>query len=694
MLSKTGRKIRKDSFEAHNDMTKIKDYLEDLYINRELSTNEIPDVMAREYGISITSSKCYNVIRDMGILRGKSEAVSLAARTLDYNVSLLDERMTGIIEGILIGDGTISCNHNTKVGRLSISGQHEEFINYCYKLLISYMPNSPKYTPSDGKKGGTGVWSISTKNHPDFYKIYNKWYVPKKDIPDDIKFTDLMLLLWYLGDGSLSSHEENNSITLYFSTNSFSRDKIEHNLVPKFEEIGIYTSRITKDNRLFIKSDSIVKLLQYMGKCPVDCYSYKFDIDSWRFNTSMKEASKRLDLDYYKLCNWVKTGIVEHSRSPGGKKVVFTEKEFNELKRRLDYGELSRIKGKKAIRNKNKSISDINILKGAGETDEEYINRIVDIFIQKGFPYKDYSQEQKQKKWVRLRASQYIIPEINIIKWRREGLPLADSFHPHIYDLNRKGKLSPYNLFNNKDMLRECLVKNHITNGAMTSAKLLSSVCCDARSPRLNNFSPSLSRDLYNYYCNDKDRVIDPCAGFSGRMIGASVSKRCVSYVGIDPSLRTYKGLLETKEFLNVVNPLFSTNIEHGGAENVLEKYRDDYFNFCFTSPPYFDLEEYDIANTQSYIKFSTYDQWKVNFLGKTLSELYRVLIGGSFCVINIGKSGRYDIPHDTIEIAKDIGFTLVENKFISFPVYGFVDSEGDRLEPLLIFQKPIIKSV
>lgn len=689
LKSKTGRKIRKDSFEAQHDMGRVLFYLKHFYVDLQLSTNQIPLEMEKEYGIKITSGKCFSLIKDMGILRGKSESISLATSTLDYDKSFLDDQMTGIIEGILIGDGTISCNENTKVGRLSIGGCHEEFIRYCHRLLSPYRPSYPKYNKGDGRKGGKGIWSTTTKFHPDFYKIYKKWYVPKKDVPRDIQLTDLMVLLWYLGDGSLSARGDGNSLSLYFSTNSFSKESIEENLVSGLKQTGIETSRITKDNRLFIKTNSIVPLLTYMGgKSPVKCYSYKFDVDQWRLKKTMKEVSKGLLVDYGKLANWVKTGIVEHSRSPGGKKVLFSEQEFNELRRQLDCGELSREKGKRAIR-KSHVVNEGVILKKHGEDEGVYLERMAKEFINRGFPYKDYTEAEKQKKWTRLKACQYVVPDTDIIKWRKHGLPLADSFHPHIYELNRKRKISPYSLFNNIDILKQCLKNNNAKNGTMTSPKLLSSVCSDVRSPRLNNFSPSLARDIYNYYCLDGYNVIDPCAGFSGRLLGASVSKRNLKYTGIDPSIRTYGGLVKTKEFLNIVNPTFNCNIDNGCAEDVLEQYRDEYFDFCFTSPPYFDTEEYDTEKNQSYLKFNSYDAWKKCFITKIVDELYRILKPNRMCVINIGKFGKYDIAIDLLSIASTIGFELVEKKNISFPIYGFVKSDRkDRLESMLVFSK------
>ena len=145
-----------------------------LYVDSQLSTTQIPEELKKSHGIEITQSKCYGILKEMGVLRSISEAVSIASSDLDYSISHLDERMTGIIEGMLIGDGTIACNENTKVGRLSISGCHKEFISYCRRLLKEYSPCEPVYSEARGPKGGSGMWITRTKFHPDFYSIHRK----------------------------------------------------------------------------------------------------------------------------------------------------------------------------------------------------------------------------------------------------------------------------------------------------------------------------------------------------------------------------------------------------------------------------------------------------------------------------------------------------------------------------------------
>jgi len=691
LVSKTGRKKRKDSFEAQHDMKMVKKILQELYVDKQLSTTKIPIVLLEKYNIKISDLKCFYILQDMGILRDKSESVSIARSAFDYKQSLLTRNLIDIIDGLVIGDASIGLSNNNKTARLSISGKYKEFIVYCRGLVESFKPSEVKYY--NGEKG-EGTWSFYTKFHPDLGKMYFRWYNNGiKDVPPDINLSPITILLWYLGDGSISAINGDHSRSLKFSTNSFSREAIENILVKKMLELGIEASRVDKSNQLFIKTSSIVSLINYIGKNPpVKCYSYKFDIEEWRLKKSMKNASRELDVKYNRLANWVKSGSVRHSRSPGGKKVLFSNEEFNELKDRLNKGELSRDKGKRAAIKPiaiNAPFSNHEFTRKSDEPEGEFFDRIADICHKRGFPYKIYNQEKKEKLWTRLRNSQYIIPEGEIIKWRTNELSLADSFHPYLFDMNCKNKISPLSLFNNKDELINCLQQYLKIGGILTWAGVSHAVCRSYQSKRVNNFSPAFAKDIYNYYCDDGYKVLDFCAGFSGRLLGASATRyKDIQYIGIDPNIDTFNGLIETKKFLHKIRPDFKCNIIDECAEDCLIDYRSELFDFIFTSPPYFDKEVYSRFNNQSSIRYPIYSAWLKCFLKTVLKEAYRVLKKGRKCVINIGKADRHDIPNDLIEIAEEIGFKNIEQKYIEFGNYRFVNGSNTRLEPMIIMEK------
>jgi len=117
---------------------------------------------------------------------------------------------------------------------------------------------------------------------------------------------------------------------------------------------------------------------------------------------------------------------------------------------------------------------------------------------------------------------------------------------------------------------------------------------------------------------------------------------------------------------------------------------RDDSFDFCFTSPPYFDLEHYSTDDTQSFIKYNRYETWRNLFLNTCIKNLYRVLKPGSKLLINIGKTQKHNIPEDCKELCIKAGFNLLETRYISFPTYKYTkSSSAERLEPLFVFEKP-----
>ena len=161
----------------------------------------------------------------------------------------------------------------------------------------------------------------------------------------------------------------------------------------------------------------------------------------------------------------------------------------------------------------------------------------------------------------------------------------------------------------------------------------------------VQEFPPYLARDIYKNYCKDGDKILNPCAGWGGRLIGlASCMWNNIEYWETEPFTKTYDGLVKLKEFLKLGDNYkqFNEPIE----ELELPK---DYFDFVFTSPPYFDTERYSEEETQSYIGNESYEEWRDNFLYVMLDKIvYSMKIGG-VCLLNIGKN-RFPMDTDIKE--------------------------------------------
>lgn len=150
----------------------------------------------------------------------------------------------------------------------------------------------------------------------------------------------------------------------------------------------------------------------------------------------------------------------------------------------------------------------------------------------------------------------------------------------------------------------------------------------------VNEFPPHIARDLYlEYKLTKHSKILDPCSGWGGRMLGASVV--CDSYVGFEPSTKTHKGLIELFRFIKSMNNSFNAEIECIPFED--SNLQDNTFDFAFTSPPYFDTEEYSNEETNSLIKFNTFDKWCEGFYLPMIQKTMNALKKDSSFVLNIG---------------------------------------------------------
>jgi hypothetical protein len=99
-------------------------------------------------------------------------------------------------------------------------------------------------------------------------------------------------------------------------------------------------------------------------------------------------------------------------------------------------------------------------------------------------------------------------------------------------------------------------------------------------------FKPVLAAAIYKEFIGDNNTpvVIDPCAGFGGRLLGFKSIYPNGKYIGIEPNKETYDELVKLSEnFSNI--ELHNCEIEdYTGSKNC---------DLTFTSIPYFDLEDY-----------------------------------------------------------------------------------------------------
>ena len=268
-----------------------------------------------------------------------------------------------------------------------------------------------------------------------------------------------------------------------------------------------------------------------------------------------------------------------------------------------------------------------------------------------------------------------------------DGYNISLLFNPHRLDTStKKSNLSIYQAMNKNLTYRKQLfrfmidVQNKFTTRS-NYYKFVGLGCGGVQ--YVNEFQPYLARDIYKTYCSDGDTILDPCAGWGGRTIGlASCMFKDIKYIATDPSTKTYNGLNELKQFLNLGDNFVYKNIPFEEL-----KIKNNSVDFCFTSPPYFDTEHYSDDEGQSFKKYKTYQEWREGFLYVMLDKIYNSLKVGGVCLLNVGNV-VYPIESDikTWLNKRDIKFRSVNDFRIGG--YGIGKRTGEGGEPFIEFVK------
>ncbi len=149
-------------------------------------------------------------------------------------------------------------------------------------------------------------------------------------------------------------------------------------------------------------------------------------------------------------------------------------------------------------------------------------------------------------------------------------------------------------------------------------------------------FPPNVARDIY---CNAKYkgsqlRILDPCAGWGGRMIGAASVG--AYYEAWEPSTATYNGLIKLGRWLEKFDTGFKFVLHHEPFEDSTIPSKK--FDIALTSPPYYDTEIYSDESTNSLNRYDTFDEWVQGFYHPMIHSAMGSLRGGCSFILNVGE--------------------------------------------------------
>jgi hypothetical protein len=199
--------------------------------------------------------------------------------TLKPKNIILDSIELQQFDGNMLGDGSLI--FKTKgVGnpRYVHNSKYSEYLAWLHQNL-AFMQGRPiwkrDYFDKRTEKVYSCYWSASL-TFPEFLKQRNRWYrsgESRKQLPKDLKIDKTLLLHWYLDDGSLATKGG-----VYFAADDFTYKEVDE-LKGKIEnflgyQLGIHKNE--KNFRIYIPKKNASNFFKLIGKCPVNCFSYKW----------------------------------------------------------------------------------------------------------------------------------------------------------------------------------------------------------------------------------------------------------------------------------------------------------------------------------------------------------------------------------------------------------------------------------
>ena len=335
-----------------------------------------------------------------------------------------------------------------------------------------------------------------------------------------------------------------------------------------------------------------------------------------------------------------------------------------------------------------------NVTSDIKSVDIEYgIDVIFNYYRRHGFPHYQIREDEKHQHMRKMQKFDVnrILKDNQIVQ-TMHGLRLAWTYFPHFWEVRcGNAKHSPMEIYLDdnkfKSTIRKCWnwnlkhfkgEKEQIIN-KFHENRLRQSLKIYSGTQSVSNFRPTAAKLIYEKFGGDT--IWDMSCGWGGRLIGFLASSR-PKYIGTEPSSETFKGLEQIKKDFNY---LTKTVELHKLGSEVYEPDKES-LDLCFTSPPYFDTEQYSDEDTQSFKKFPTSEGWVNGFLRKTIENCYNGLKGNKYMLINIANTPKYKfIEEETIRISKELGFK--QEKTIELTLSSVMGA-GYKYEPIFVFKK------
>ena len=311
----------------------------------------------------------------------------------------------------------------------------------------------------------------------------------------------------------------------------------------------------------------------------------------------------------------------------------------------------------------------------SGEAERRvFVDNLVQEYLVRGFPKRTFSPEEGVLSGVTsgaVRVDGAVISNVS-----RTGRRTCSSFYVHMYSARYRGsKHSVAAAFKDEEALRR-MCELQIKHGdPVTPRRMIRAAAALFRGP--SNFPPVLARKLVDMYGTEGGVVLDPCAGYGGRLLGTLASEKSMSYIGFDAEGRSVKSAIKMAEYLGESDRVRMEPRIVQDRENWPEA------QLLLTGPPYFRTEVYGSTSDKANASMRTYAQWLEGFVRPMAEKAFKAV---PVAVINVKevkvRDRLYPIPTDFIRLFEEQGFQLTERFVWKQPSFG----KRVREDEILVF--------
>ena len=488
-----------------------------------------------------------------------------------------------------------------------------------------------------------------------------------------------MILGWFLGDGSL---DRNGRLVIYHSIKQLGYLYVKYKVLKRYvSSIFTVPPKSTLINGVYVYSEgqigfSCVGMKRYLGYLNRDgtknyekilkdikplgfsCYF----MDDGSFFSGKKVMSIRESLiDKYENTSFFGSKITSSCLEVKSVDNNYILPMFSRKVRGENVGYFWRslipeLDGEIDINN----LLDLSLVSlDNADSNENILNKVTEFYQNThGFPFYSVSLYflKKELDHIKNLDTSYLWKDINILR----SVHVGDSIFKHkmknIVDSKFMG-ISPNEAFNNYAILRTNLQKCLEKNNSVMPSILYNYLMFSFRA--VSGFPCGIAKAIVERFSKEGDLVVDPCAGWGGRLIGSVSSDR--KYFGFEPWYETSRNLVEINNFIEGKNTtIVNSNFSVADAPKKCD--------FIFTSPPYGDYEEYG--------KKITMMEWD-----KLVNDIFiyseKFLKNGGYLVLNVPEYLKNRFPSTS----------LIEES----PIYWFSSSKKrskKKAEKLFVWKK------